>query len=173
MPAGGSQTITLPVSSTTIGTFTLNSSVSASNDANPANNGPVPTVLEVTRTCGQFNADKSRFNCGTEIFNSSAAASTNPSQAVCCQNSNINPNSAVDVSVGITGPASVNVGAVFDLTLTAKLEEGLEGAQNVTVSATLPAGLQLVSTPGELNCVLQPFAVYAGHLRFTITNECD
>jgi hypothetical protein len=30
------------------------------------------------------------------------------------------------------------------------LEDGLEGAQNVTVSAALPSGLQLVSTPGEL-----------------------
>jgi hypothetical protein len=138
------------VTSTTVGSFTLNSSVTASNDNNAANNGPVPAVLQVTRTCGQYNADKSRFDCGTAFFNTSAAANPNPAPEVCCRSTNVDPNSAVDVSVGITGPASVIVGAVFDLTLSAKLEEGLAAAENVTVTATLPAGLQLVSTPGEL-----------------------
>ncbi|WIA14012.1 hypothetical protein OEZ85_002572 [Tetradesmus obliquus] len=171
MAGGTSQTFVMPVASNAPGNFTINSSVTAANDNNPANNGPVPAVLQVTRTCGQYFADKSRFDCGSQFFNTSAAANPNPSQLVCCRSTNINPNSAVDVSVAITGPASVIVGSVFDLTLTAKLES-LNEAANVTVTATLPAGLQLVSTPagctaanGKITCVV---STLTGSRPFTV-----
>lgn len=93
--------------------------------------------------------DKSRFSCGADVFNDSQASNPNPSQVVCCQNRTANPTPAVDVLVGIAGPASVTVGSELNLTLSVKLEDGLEGSENVTVAATLPAGLRLVSAPGE------------------------
>lgn len=68
-----------------------------------------------------------------------------------CSDKPIDPTDVVDVSITKSGPRGGQVvGQEFDFVLTVRVEDGLDGAKNVVVKDTLPAGLELVAVqPGE------------------------
>lgn len=140
-----SQSLVLPLTATLPGDLTIQAFAGVPLDSNPANNGPVPVTVTVIQTCGQYNTDKSRFDCGTAAFNSSASSSTSPSSTTCCA-AVAPPPATPDVSASISLPASLPVGTPFDVTLGVKVEDGQGGAQGVTLLYTIPDGLQLAGT---------------------------
>ncbi|KAF8063012.1 ALKBH8 [Scenedesmus sp. PABB004] len=83
--AGDKLTYLVPVKAVAVGSWNNSARVSADNDVNPYNNGPVVAPVTVTRTCAQYYADGSRYACSPgSKYNPSQASNPNPSQQACC-----------------------------------------------------------------------------------------
>ncbi|KAF8060108.1 AGO3 [Scenedesmus sp. PABB004] len=83
--AGDKLTYLVPVKAIAVGSWNNSARVSADNDVNPYNNGPVVAPVTVTRTCAQYYADGSRYACSPgSKYNPSQASNPNPSQQACC-----------------------------------------------------------------------------------------
>lgn len=83
LDAGETRRFEIPVTTTALGTLSNTAMVFVEVGSPP----PVRTVvIEVIRTCLNYNSDGSRYPCnpGTE-FNTQNAANTAPDQATCCQ----------------------------------------------------------------------------------------
>lgn len=83
---GASQAYPVQVRAVDVGVRTSSAIVSSvTPDSNLNNNGPVNTTITVTRTCGTFFANGSRFICGGDSeFNTSSSGFTDPGQTTCC-----------------------------------------------------------------------------------------
>lgn len=68
-----------------------------------------------------------------------------------CSDQPIDPTDQLDVSITKTGPVTaVTVGQEFEFRLAARVEQGLQGANDVVVTDTMPSGLELVAVvPGR------------------------
>ncbi|KAF8054637.1 hypothetical protein HT031_006962 [Scenedesmus sp. PABB004] len=178
--AGDKLTYLVPVKAVAVGSWNNSARVSADNDVNPYNNGPVVAPVTVTRTCAQYYADGSRYACSPgSKYNPSQASNPNPSQQACCTDCKTcydfpdlcgsydngcgtiitctcppDKPRDLDVSIAKSGPTDPQlVGTEFDFTLTVRVEKGSSGANDVNVTDALPAGLVLVSAkPDKGNC---------------------
>jgi hypothetical protein len=149
---GASVSIDVPVKATAPGLHNFTATVTADGDSNPRNNGPSEERLRVRQTCGVFNADGSRFNCGPLFtYNSSAGNERNPSIRVCCTSRPIDPNSGAEIALTANLARRLKVGDVTDLVLRVTAVE--ESNTNVTLTLTLPPGLEMQQLPdGGFDC---------------------
>jgi uncharacterized repeat protein (TIGR01451 family) len=85
IPPGGSKDVPIVVRPTDPGPFTITGNVTADNEQNTGNNGPVNTTITVVRTCAVYSGDGSSFPCGANtVPNANNIQSTSPSNAICC-----------------------------------------------------------------------------------------
>jgi uncharacterized repeat protein (TIGR01451 family) len=85
IPPGGSKDVPIVVKPTDPGPFTTTGNVTADNEQNTANSGPVNTTITVMRTCAVYNGDGSSFPCGANtVPNANNSQSTSPSNSNCC-----------------------------------------------------------------------------------------
>jgi hypothetical protein len=143
---GASIGFTVPVKATAPGLHNFPATVTSDGDSNPSNNGPSEQRLRVRQTCARYNSDGSRFNCGPLLlYNASAGSNPNPSSKVCCFNRPIDPNSGAEIALTANLARRINVGDVTDLVM--RVEAVEESNTNVTLTFTLPPGLEMVQTP--------------------------
>jgi uncharacterized repeat protein (TIGR01451 family) len=148
---GASVDFTVPVKATAPGLHNFTASVTADGDSNASNNGPSGKRLRVRQTCGVYNSDGSRFNCGPLLrYNASAGSNPNPSSRVCCTSRPIDPESGAEISLTANLARRINVGDVADLVMRVTAVE--ESNTNVMLTFTLPPGLEMVQVPaGEFD----------------------
>ncbi|KAF8055670.1 hypothetical protein HT031_006692 [Scenedesmus sp. PABB004] len=158
--AGANVTYVVQARAITAGTKNNQARVSANNDYDPTNNGPSDVSVTVTQTCARNSVNATtgaaqQFPCGTgSQFNTANANSTTVNQATCCT-------SLPDMTITKTASAtSVFIGDLISYTLTAT-NLGPGAASNVTVTDTLPAGLDFVSA-GSPGCSAVGQAVTCG-----------
>jgi uncharacterized repeat protein (TIGR01451 family) len=85
IPPGGSVDIPIVIKPTAPGPLTTTGNVTADNEQNTGNNGPVTTTINVVRTCAVYNGDGSSFACGpNSVPNTNNSQSISPSNATCC-----------------------------------------------------------------------------------------
>ncbi|KAF8058311.1 hypothetical protein HT031_005627 [Scenedesmus sp. PABB004] len=85
VPPGGNVAYVVGVVAVQEGSWDSTARVTATNDTNPSNDGPVKLSITVRRTCGQYSANGTRFGCSTgSSFNTTAANDPTPGQQTCC-----------------------------------------------------------------------------------------
>ncbi|WIA44534.1 hypothetical protein OEZ86_007268 [Tetradesmus obliquus] len=141
---GANASLPIVVKPSAPGTFITSASVTAANEQNTSNNGPVNNTITVVRTCAVYNTDGSGFNCGSNPRNPANNNNTSPSDAICCITE------FPDVTIS-KAPATVSVPINGTGTYTITVRNvGNQTASNVVVKETLPPGLEYV--PGTAGC---------------------
>ncbi|KAF8058310.1 drkD [Scenedesmus sp. PABB004] len=151
VPPGGNVAYVVGVVAVQEGSWDSTARVSATNDTNPSNDGPVKLSITVRRTCGQNSADGAPFTCSNGTALNANQVNASPSQAACCQVAD----GAPDVSITATTPsASILIGSKLNCTLVVA-NPGTLPATGVVAKYTLPPGLAFdPSTPLPAGCTI-------------------